>query len=116
MAGTKIIKEGPLNISQLKIELENIKKRDNELNFRAQKTEEYLQNLKTVDNPNKLVEKLQKLDVPRLKETHIHKIIDLMPSTANELKIILQGYALTVTKENLNKIVETVNEFASKGG
>src|SRR3989338_6281467 len=116
MAGTKIIREGPLNLSQLKLELENIRKRDNELNFRAQKTEEYLQNLKTIEDPGKLAEKLQKLDVPRLKEPHIHKIIDLMPSTANDLKIILQGYALTVTKENLTKIAEAINNFTAKGG
>ena len=42
MGDMQIVSETPINMHQLKNELEKIKKRDKELNFRANKTEEYL--------------------------------------------------------------------------
>jgi len=54
---------------------------------------------------------LEDLKIPRLKDTHITKIIDILPTTLEDLKAVLQGYSLTVNNENLNKIVETVNGF-----
>jgi len=106
--------ETPINMAQLKEELAKIKKRDKELNFRATKTEEYLNQFVTLKNPNELVEKLTKLDIPRLKENHINKIVDTLPATVKDLKVILHGYTLTVNNENLKKIADTVNSFIEK--
>jgi len=47
---TETISEKPISISELKQELEKIKKRDKELNFRAARTEEYLQHFSTLKN------------------------------------------------------------------
>ena len=102
----EIMSETPINMAQLKEELAKIKKRDKELNFRATKTEEYLNQFVTLKNPNELVEKLTKLDIPRLKENHINKIVDTLPATVKDLKVILHG--------NLKKIADTVNSFIEK--
>ena len=66
-----------------------------------------------VTNPKakELEEKLTKLNVPRLKEQHIHKIIDVLPTTVKDLKVVLQGYTLTVNNDNMKKIADTVNGF-----
>lgn len=114
MTETQIIAETPINIYQLKKELEKIKARDSELNFRANKTEEFLNNVAALKNSSELYEKLVKLSIPRLKEQHIHKIIDIAPSTVNELKVILQGYTVSINSESMKKIVDTVNEFLEK--
>lgn len=111
MADIQIISEAPINMHQLKKELERIKKRDNELNFRANRTEEYLQQVATVKNADELFSKLMKLNIPRLKEHHIHKIIDIAPTTVNELKVVLQAYTITINNESMNKIVDTIKEF-----
>ena len=108
---TEIISEKPISISELKVELEKIKKRDKELNFRAARTEEYLQHFTTLKNPEGLYKKIEDLKVPRLREQHIIKIIEIVPKTIEELKTILQGYTITVNNDNLKKIVETVNKF-----
>ena len=50
MTDMQIISETPINIYQLKKELEKIKKRDNELNFRTNKTEEYLNQVAALKN------------------------------------------------------------------
>ncbi len=114
MADMQVISETPINVSYLKKELGRVKKRDNELNFRANRTEDYLIQIGVVKNGDELFEKVQKLNIPRLKEQHIHKIIDIMPATVNELKTVLQGYTVTVSNEAMKKIVETVTEFLEK--
>ena len=114
MADTQIISENPINIYQLKKELERIKKRDNELNFRANKTEEYLNQIARLKNHEELFDKLMKLNIPRLKEQLIQKIVDIAPTTINDLRIIVQGYTITLNNESMKKIVDAVNEFLEK--
>ena len=110
----EIIAETPLSMADLKEELESIKKRDKELNFRAAKTEEYLKQFValSISKKNELADKINKLKIPRLREQHISKIIDLMPKKTDSLKVILQGYTLTISNENLKSIVEVINKVA----
>lgn len=107
----EILSEKSLDMYQMKEELDKIKKRDKELNFRANKTEDYLNQFTAVKNTDKLVEKIAKLNIPRLKDQHISKIIDMMPATLDDLKAVLQGYTVTLNQESMKKIVSTVNEF-----
>lgn len=111
---TQIISEKPVSMSDLKNELEKIKKRDKELNFRAARTEEYLQHLATLKNPEGLFKNIEDLNIPRLKEQYIIKIVDILPKTVDELKAILQAYTITVSNENLKKIVDVVNKFSAE--
>jgi len=109
----KIIEEKPLSMLDVKDMLSKIKKRDEELNFRANKTEEYINSITSL-TPKKgqeLKEKLTALDIPRLKEQHILKIIDIMPSSMDQLKMLLQGYTVTVNNDNLKKIIDAVAEY-----
>ena len=113
MAKPVLLKETPISMAELKHKLENIKKRDGELNFRANKTEEYLgqfveMSKKKHDDFKKALEDLK---ISRLKEEHIIKIIDTMPNSTEELKVMLQGYLLSLTQEQLKKIIDTVQEY-----
>ena len=111
MTEMHVVSEVPINMYQLKKELEKIRKRDSELNFRANRTEDYLQQVATIKNADELFDKIMKLNVPRLKEQHVHKIIDIAPTTINDLKVVLQAYTITLNNESMKKIVDTVNEF-----
>ena len=113
MTNPELISETPISMSHLREALKHIKKRDEELNFRAGKTEEYLNSFVTLKpkEADELHKKLEELDIPRLKQEHIIKIIDLLPNTPDEVKLVLQGYTLTVTKENLKKIADVVSEY-----
>ena len=114
MADVQIMAETPINMYQLKKELEKIRKRDNELNFRANRTEEYLQQVATFKNPEELYEKIIKLNISRLKDMHVHKIVDIAPATIAELKTLLQGYTITINNESMKKILDALNEFFEK--
>jgi len=110
----EIMSETPVTMAKLSEELEKIKKRDKELNFRAAKTEEYLNQFVKAKKADELVEKINKLNIPRLREQQITKIIDVLPTTVKDLKMILQGYTMTVSSENLKKIVDVINDFIAK--
>lgn len=114
MADAQIISENPVNMHHLRKELERIRKRDNELNFRANRTEEYLQQVLQHKYSEELFNKLMALNIPRLREQHFHKIVDMAPTSINDLKVVLQGYPITINNESMKKIVDTINDFLEK--
>ncbi len=112
MTRQEILEEKPITMAELKSELSKIKKRDGELNFRAEKTEEYLDMFATLKKKEseELFKKIEGLEVPRLKPEHIVKLIDILPDTPEEVKIVLQGYTITVSKDNLKRIADAIRE------
>lgn len=116
MAKPEILSEKPINVVELKQEIENIKARDKELGIRSTKIEEYLNefvklNLKKAEE---LKAKLESLKISRLKEGFIVKIIDTLPATANELKTLLQGYIVSLNQKDMEKVVGVVKAFIPK--
>lgn len=111
MSKPKILSETPISIAEVKDELAKIKKRDGEaINFRVGKTEEYVQLFSLEDKKEKeLVKKIEEIGIARFKKEHIIKLVDLMPKNAEEVKIVLQGYTVTVTPENMKKIADIIN-------
>ena len=113
MAKPVVISETPINLSMIKEELAKIKKRDKELNFRANKVEEHLGQFSPLERKkaDELYKKIDGLKVPRLRDIHIHKIIDILPTTGEDVKLVLQGYTVTVKQEHMKKVAETVKAF-----
>ena len=112
MTKPEIIEEVPITMNELAEEITKIKNRDKELNFRAGKTEDYIQQIGMDSKKSKqLYEKITKLTIPRLKDVHIIKIVDLMPKDVDDVKAILSGYTLTVSQDNMKKIASTVKEL-----
>lgn len=108
-----VISEEPLSLYDAKKELKAVKKRDEELSFRSQKCEEYInQNAKLSEKAGKeMKQKLIELEIPRLKEDHICKLIDLMPYNADDIKLVLSGYNVTIKNDNIKQILEILDEY-----
>jgi DNA-directed RNA polymerase subunit F len=107
MAELEIINEHPITMGELKEKLDAIKK-NHELGFRATKTEEYLntftkQKVKDIEEKKK---KLKDLNILRLKETHIAKIIDLQPKDMDSLKAIFAGENVSLKQEDMKRVLE----------
>ena len=102
----------PVTLVDVKEMLENIEKRDGELNFRSNKAKEYVDAFVTIEKKKKevLLKKLQDLNLTRLREEHFTKIIDFLPRTPNELKAVLQAYPLSLPKKDQDSIVAAVTE------
>ncbi|MBS3134150.1 hypothetical protein J4214_02870 [Candidatus Woesearchaeota archaeon] len=112
MPSIEIISETPISMIELKDKLNEIKKRDNELTPRANKTLDYLNQFsKTkIGDFNKLKEKIIALNIPRLKERHVCKIIDVYPEDIDSLKAMFSGENIQPKQEDLNRILTLLNE------
>ena len=110
----EVLSETPISTYQLKEELKKIKQKDKELNYRAAKTEEHLDHVETHKNRDSLFEKISKLNIARLREQHIYKIVDIMPTTVKDLKVVMQSYTISLNNENMKKIVDVVSSFIGK--
>jgi len=116
MSKPEILEKTSMNMAELKHQLSTIHKRDEELSFRGGRTMEYLQDSVFLNNKQakELSGKLTKLEIARLKEEFVNKIIDVIPQTVDELKVLLQGYTITLTKEDMDKVMKTVKEYIPK--
>ena len=109
MSDIEIIEEYPLSMAELKEKLEDIKKKF-ELDARANKTVDYLNlfSKSSGKEASKLREKLKSLDISRLKDKHITKIVDIKPENLDTLKTIFANEPLQLKPEELNKILEAL--------
>lgn len=116
MPNFTVLSEHPISMAELKQELARIKKRDGELNFRGQKTEEYLNYFVSysAEASTKVGEELTKLDISRLKPEHITKLADILPATPEEVKAALLGYNLTIAKDGIAKIAQAIQDVLAK--
>lgn len=110
MANVEIVNEVPVTMAELKEKIEEIKKRDKELNARAQKTYDYLARFTELKTKEaiKLKEELNKLNIPRLKDRHIVKVLDIMPKDIESLKLIFAGENITIKQEDIQKILNAI--------
>jgi DNA-directed RNA polymerase subunit F len=113
MANIEVLEKRPVSIAEVKDVLKKIHKRDEELSFRGGKTEEYVNDVAALSltKTKQCVKALADLDLPRLREDHFIKIVDTMPESPEHLKVIMSGFNLTITKENLTKIVGVLDEY-----
>ena len=113
MVKPELLKKRPVSIAEVKDMLKKVHKRDEELSFRGGKTEDYVNDITglTLKKAKDCMKKIEDLEIPRLKEEHLIKIIDTLPESPEHLKVVLSGYNVTITKENLKKIVDSIDEF-----
>jgi DNA-directed RNA polymerase subunit F len=109
MTEFKIISEEPVTLATTKVLLEELSKED-ELNFRAEKTKSYLENFSGMSKEeiDEVKEKIEKLNIPRIKDRHIVKILDVMPQDLDSIKMILSGETLTINDDDLKKILDVI--------
>ena len=113
MTNPQFIEEKPLSLVDVKEVLKGIEKRDEELGYLSNKAKEYLDTFITLSDEKKreLHRKLVGLNLTRLKEEHIAKITDFLPTKVNDLKIVLQAYPLSLPKKDQDGIVNAVKSI-----
>jgi DNA-directed RNA polymerase subunit F len=113
MSKPRVEDKQPISLAELNEHIKEISERDEELNYRTGKTEEYVNEFTrlSLDEYQDLKETIEELDIPRLKEKHIIKIADFLPEDTTVLDVVLDGYPLTLNKENKEKILDAVKPF-----
>ncbi|MBS3159888.1 hypothetical protein J4436_03805 [Candidatus Woesearchaeota archaeon] len=109
----EILKEVPLSLIDIKERLEGFKKQKKELNFRSVKVLDQLnENIKIKKkDAEQLKKELGELNLIRIKEKNLIKIIDIMPTTQESIKSLFSGDNITLKQEDLSKIEEVVKKY-----
>jgi|SRR3989344_888123 len=108
MAQIEVLQEKPLSLVDLQEVLKKVKNRDKELNAKSLKVSEYISKFNKLNLKEKqdIEEKIKGLEINRLSDKHIAKIIDIYPEDSDSLKLILAGDNLTLKQEDIKKILE----------
>ena len=116
MSNEKLIHERPITMAEVADSLEKLEKEEKELNFRSNKAKAYVKNFTKLDlkKTNELFKKMQDLNIPRLKERQVVKVIDTLPKNLDDLRMIFVGETTTVNDENMNKILDVVKDYVKK--
>ena len=110
-----ILNQKPVSMIDIKTELESIKKRDKELNFRSNKTEEYLNEFvsDSAKTYEEITKKIEALKISRLKPEMLIKILDTLPKTIDDMKNLLQGFVVSLSNEDMKKIIKVIEETSA---
>ena len=92
--------------------LENLPKDDKEENKKAASTLQYMKKfVKTKpDHVKNLKEALQNLNIIKLNQKFIAKIIDVMPEDAEDLRKIFFGEDIALEQDEINSILEVIKK------
>ena len=84
-----------------------------ELTYREDKVKEFLKKRTplTFEEFNKAKKELEELEIPRLEEAHLVKIIDLMPKDGTQLRAITSHSGVILVDENVSKILDVLETY-----
>lgn len=112
MTDLEIISKNPVALAEMKAKLEATTKgkKDEDLSARVVRVKEYLNDFAEFDvkEVEELKKKFEGLGIQRLKDRIIIKMIDIQPSTIEELKTIFTGENVTLKQEDMTKILEVI--------
>jgi DNA-directed RNA polymerase subunit F len=110
---SEILNESAVAMYEVREALEKIKNERGELSFRAQKTYDHLSQAVRLDAKKsiELEANIKALEVPRLRDQYVKKLVDILPTTEKEVKTILTQFSVTVTNDNCKRIATVIAEF-----
>ena len=113
MSNYEVISQEAVSNSEA-LNLINKKAKDTELTYREEKTQETLKkmNKMTETNFKKAAAELKALEIPRLEDTHIIKILDTMPANGTVLRAIVSHSGTVLVDESVTSILDVVKKYA----
>ncbi len=114
MTSIEVLSEVPITLGEVNERLNSIEKRDKELNEVATKAKAYAEHFVKLDKKKtkELKKELEDLNIPRLKDRHYVKLIDMLPEYIDSLRTVFVGETVTVKQEDLNRILEVIKKYA----
>jgi len=112
MSNYEIVSKEPIGNPQVKEELEK-KESERELYYREEKSKEFLNEFTKLSKENfdKAREEIEGLEIPRLSQEHIIKILDIMPNNGTELRAITSHSGTVLVDDNVSKILEVLDKY-----
>lgn len=112
MANYEIINQKAIH-SSVVLEKITSKTQNRELTYREEKIEDYLKKFTKISHEdfNSALEELTKLEIPRIEEHQLIKILEIMPQNGTELRAIISHGGVVVVDATVNDILSVVNKY-----
>lgn len=96
------------------LEVINKREKDSELTYRETRIQEHLNkfNKLSLKEFKEGVKELNQLEIPRLEESHMIKILELLPKNGTELRAITSHSGVVLVDDNVKAILDVVKKFA----
>ncbi len=104
-----VIEKKPVTIVKARAILKEIKKK----NYAQNMAFEYASKFSklTEKKAEKLLEELSQAGIPRIKDRHLVKLVDIMPESPEEIRAVFLKEDITLNKEDIDKILEVLAKY-----
>ena len=104
-------KARPVPLSEVKNILSKVSKDREEMLYEQRIASEHAQTFAKlpVKKTNDMIKELMKLEF--LEQVHAYKIADLLPNTKDDIKTIFAKERITLSEDNIKKILEIVGKY-----
>ena len=104
-------KARPVSLSEVKNILNKFSKEREEMLYEQRIALEHAQKFAKlpVKKTNDMIKELMKLEF--LEQVHAYKIADLLPNTKDDIKTIFAKERITLSEDNIKKILEIVGKY-----
>lgn len=99
-----VIEKRPVTVVEAKVILKEVKKKNYEQNMAFEYAAKFAK--LTEKKAAKMLEELTQAGIPRIKDRHLVKLIDVMPETPEEVRAVFSKEDITLNKEDTDKILE----------
>ena len=112
MANYEIVNKKPTHSSKI-IENLNSKLEERELTYREEKVLEYLKKFNKLSSSNfeKALQELKDLNIARIEEAQLIKILEIMPKNGTELRSIISHGGVIVVDETVEQILSILKKY-----
>lgn len=112
MGNYEVVSKEPISAIEVQ-DIVKSKEKDRELTYREEKVKEYLK--KTIKLKKKdftsAKKEIEGLQIPRLEEEHIIKILEILPKNGTELRAIVSHSGTVLVDESVNSILDILNKY-----
>lgn len=112
MSNYKIIEKEEISGVEVLTKLQEITESKEEPTYREEKTIEFLKQDLTLDLEtfNKIKEEIKNLEISRLENYQIIKIVELNPKNGTQLRAILSSSGTLLVDENVQKVLKILKD------
>ncbi|MFP4401684.1 MAG: hypothetical protein ACLFPL_00485 [Candidatus Nanoarchaeia archaeon] len=112
MANYEIINQKPIHTSRVFDEI-STRTQNREMTYREERTLEYLKkfNKLSAKQFEEAYSELVSLEIPRIEEFQLIKILEIMPKNGPELRAIISHGGVVVVDETVTQILDVLKKF-----
>lgn len=113
MANYEVINQKPVHSSKVYEEITS-KTQNREQTYREEKILDYLKktNKLSTKDFDSAFQELVALEIPRIEEKHLVKILEIMPQNGTELRAIISHGGVVVVDDIVTQILDVIKKFS----